>query len=259
MISEKICIDSFNLQFILDITSSKNTKYNKINYMKIQTLFNKITQPEMVEIEDIKVKIPSFTSDVIRKAIYGGFYEADELKLVKNRLVSDDVVMEIGTGLGLLSAYCAKKIGNDRVFTFEANPALESPIKDNYDLNQVQPQLEICLVGDRNKVADFYVGKNFWSSSIYDKAEGAKSIKVPVINFNEKVREIDPTFLLLDMEGGEYEFVKYADFHNIKKLMIEVHNWILTPEQIKFVKHRLAESGFYLVEAASSEELYFER
>ena len=227
--------------------------------MKIKNLFNKITQPQAVEIEGIKVKIPSFASNVICQAIYGGFYEADELKLVKNRLSPDDTVMEVGTGLGLLSAYCAKKIGNDKVYTFEANPALESAIKDNYALNQVEPQLDICLVGDRTGVADFYVGQNFWSSSIYDKAQGAKPITVPVINFNEKVREINPTFLLLDMEGGEYEFVKYADFYNIKKLMIEIHNWILTPEQIKFVKHSLAESGFYLVEAASSEELYFER
>ena len=227
--------------------------------MKIKALVNKITQPEIVEIEGIKVKIPAFASNVIRKAIYGGFYEADELKLIKSRLSQDDVVMEVGTGLGLLSAYCAKQIGNDKVYTFEANPALEPAIKDNYVLNEVEPQLEICLVGDRSGVSDFYVGKNFWSSSIYNKAEGAKLIKVPIVNFNEKVREIDPTFLLLDIEGGEYEFVKYADFYNIKKLMIEIHNWILTPEQIKFVKHSLAKSGFHLVEAASSEELYFER
>ena len=227
--------------------------------MKIKPWFNRITQPQVVEIEAIKVKIPSFASDVIRKAIYGGFYEADELKLIRSRLSQDDVVMEIGTGLGLLSIYCAKQIGNDKVFTFEANPALEPAIKDNYALNQVEPQLEICLVGDHYGLSNFYVGKNFWSSSIYNKAQGAKQITVPVISFNEKVREIDPTFLLLDIEGGEYELVKYADFHNIRKLMIEIHSWILTPEQIQSVKDKLTQSGFHLVEAASLEELYFER
>ncbi|WP_019507457.1 FkbM family methyltransferase [Pleurocapsa sp. PCC 7319] len=226
--------------------------------MKIKSYFNKITQPQVVQIEGIKVKIPSFTSDVIRKAIYGGFYESDELQLIKSKLTQEDVVMEIGGGLGLTSAYCAKQIGNDRVFTFEANPALEPAIKENYALNLVEPQLEICLVGDRSGFRDFYVGNNFWSSSIYNKAKGAKPITVPVISFNEKVRQIDPTFLLLDIEGGEYELVEYADFHNIRKLMIEIHS-CLTPEQIQFVNNRLAQSGFHLVEAASSEEFYFER
>ena len=228
--------------------------------MKIKSWFDKITQPQVVEIEGgIKVKIPSIASDVIRKAIHRGSYEANELKLIRSRLSQDDVVMEVGTGLGLLSTYCAQQIGNDKVFTFEANPALEQAIKSNYELNQVEPQLEICLVGDRPGFSDFFVGKNFWSSSIYNKAQEAKPITVPVVSFNEKVREIDPTFLLLDIEGGEYELVKYADFHNIRKLMIEIHSWILTPEQIQSVKKRLTESDFHLVETAGLEELYFER
>jgi FkbM family methyltransferase len=227
--------------------------------MKIKKWFNKITKPQIVDIQGIKVKIPEIASDVIRDAIYAGFYEVDELELLSNRLSQDDVVMEIGTGLGLLSAYCAKQIGNDQVFTFEANPALKRAIQDNYALNQVAPQLELCLVGDRSNFSNFYVGQNFWSSSIYNKAQGAKPITVPVVSFNEKVREIDPTFLLLDIEGGEYELVKYADFYKITKLMIEVHSWLLTPEQIQFVKDRLTQEGFYLVESASPNELYFER
>jgi len=89
--------------------------------------------------------------------------------------------MEIGTGLGLLSSYCAKQIGEDKVFTFEANPALEQTIKTNYALNHVAPKLEMGLIGDSPGFSTFYVGKKFWSSSIFNKPKGAKAITFSVM------------------------------------------------------------------------------
>ena len=227
--------------------------------MKIKNWLKNFTHLHIVDIEGMKVKVPLIASDVIRSSIFNGSYEADELKLVRSRLNQDDIVMEIGTGLGLPSSYCAKQIGDDKVFTFEANPALEQAIKTNYALNQVAPKLEMSLIGDCPGFSTFYVGKNFWSSSIFNKPKGAKAITLPVMSFNETIRKINPTFLLVDIEGGEYELVKYAEFHTIKKLMIEIHSWILTPEQIRFVKDRIAHAGFHLVEVAGKEEFYFER
>jgi len=37
------------------------------------------------------------------------------------------------------------------------------------------------------------------------------------------VQKINPTFLIIDIEGGEDELLKYADFHNVRKLIIELH------------------------------------
>ncbi|MBN2347471.1 MAG: FkbM family methyltransferase [Bacteroidales bacterium] len=219
----------------------------------------KLLRPGIIEIEGIKIKIPKIASDTIRYALYKESYESAELKFVKNNLNQDDVIMEVGTGLGLLSAYCAKNIGDHKVFTFEAHPFLETAIKENYALNHVAPNLEMCLVGQNTGYGTFYLGRDFWSSSIYNKAQGAESIKVPVVSFNKKVREINPTFLFLDIEGGEYELVNYADFYNIKKLLIELHSWILSPEQIQFVKECLFSKGFHRVDASGTEEFYFER
>jgi FkbM family methyltransferase len=237
----------------------KQEKENKLMKMKVKSWVTQLVQPKIVEIEGVKIKVPQIASDAIRDAIYKGLYEPMELKLVKSKLSNDDVVMEVGTGLGLLSAYSAKKIGSQKVFTFEANPMLEKPIRDNYALNQVAPNLEMCLVGKESGFTTFYVGDHFWSSSIFNKPQGAQPITVPVVSFNEKVRDINPTFLFLDIEGGEYEFVQYADFHNVKKLLIEIHGWVLSSEQIQFVNDRLIQQGFRLVEASGKEEFYFER
>ena len=227
--------------------------------MLIKNWIKNFARPAMVDIEGIKIKVPLIASKVMREAIFGGYYETGELQLVTNRLSQDDIVMEVGTGLGLLSTYCAKQIGSDRVFTFEANPSLKGAIKTNYALNQVSPTLEMGMVGEHPGFSTFHVASDFWASSVLDKGQEAKPVKVPVISFNEKVREINPTFLLIDIEGGEYDLVKYADFHNVKKLMIEVHSWILSSEQIQFVKDAIAKAGFHLVEGEGSEELYFER
>lgn len=214
---------------------------------------------QIVEIAGMRIQIPAIASPVIRESLYSRTYEQAELELVKAHLQADDRVMEVGTGLGLLSSYCAKVVGNQQGFTFEANPALESAIRRNYALNQVNPHLEIQLVGEQTGTGRFYVGQNFWSSSILNRAQGARPIEVPICSFNQMIREINPTFLILDIEGGEYELVKYADFHQVKKLVIELHSWVLQPEQLQFVQDRLAWAGFELVHAASDEELYYER
>lgn len=226
---------------------------------QVKSWLKRIIKPKIVDIKGVKIKLPKVASDTVRDVIHRGLYEARELDIVSRKLSHDDVVMEIGTGLGLLSSYCAQKIGSDKVFTFEANPNLEKAIIDNYTLNQVSPSLEMCLVGRQNGVRQFYVGDNFWSSSIFDKPQGAKPISVPVISFNDKVREINPSFLLLDIEGGECELVQYAEFHNIQKMMIEIHDWILSTEQIDFVQQTLIEKGFSMVEKSGEGEYYFER
>ena len=89
-----------------------------------------------VKIEGIQIPIlKENLSKILQLQIYMGFYEKEELKLVKYLLDENDIVMELGTGLGLLSSYCAKKIGSHRVFTYEANPALETYIRHTYRLN----------------------------------------------------------------------------------------------------------------------------
>lgn len=217
--------------------------------------------PKFVKIEGIKIPILkdklSKTSQVL---VCTGFYEKEELKLVKHLLDKNDVVMELGTGLGLLSSYCAQKIGSQRVFTYEANPALEAYIRQTHQLNSVAPNLTICLLGERSGEQTFYVNKNFISSSTVPKNSYDKPIQVPVKSFNEEAYRINPTFLILDIEGGEYELLKFADLHTIKKIVIEVHPNVIGQKKVDFVMSKLKTAGFYVNEKLSfSREFLLER
>ena len=222
--------------------------------------YRRRTKPELVTIEGIKLAIAPDISTGPREALYGGYYEKSELKIVKRHLKPSDRVMEIGAGLGLISTYCAQKIGSDRVFTYEANPALEPFIRHTYEINNVNPSLQICLVGNQPGEETFYIGKAFWSSSTIQRNSTDQPIQIPVKPFNEEVHKINPTFLIVDIEGGEYELLKDADFHNIKNIAIEIHEVVIGKEKVEFVKAKFAEAGFQLNERFSSKgELFLQR
>ena len=78
-------------------------------------------------------------SPQVERTVSRGRYERDELRLIGQLLSPEDVALEVGAGLGVLSAYCARRLGSSRVFAYEANPDLEACIRDTYSLNQVQP------------------------------------------------------------------------------------------------------------------------
>lgn len=223
-----------------------------------------IFQPTLVEIDGIKLKIDDYFSQPIKKNIYQGYYENGELNIIKSQLLPDDIVMEIGAGIGFISTYCAKQIGSERVFAYEANPDLEERLRNTYQLNKVSPALEMCLVENKIGERTFYIEKNFWSSSIIPRSQDAKAITLPVKSFNEEIQRHNPTFLIIDIEGGEFELFKNADFFNVKKIMLELHNQVIGEEKVKFVKDRLLEAGFkmnekYYCQQYGKEELFWER
>ncbi|MBH8575045.1 FkbM family methyltransferase [Nostocaceae cyanobacterium CENA369] len=218
-------------------------------------------KPQLVKINGITVPVIDNVPRELQEALYAGTYEKYELKIVESQLQQNDVVMELGTGIGLVSSFCAKKIGNNRVFTYEANPVLKPVIWNTYTLNNVSPNLEMCMLGENVGEQTFYIAKGFWESSIVPYQDGLQPINVPVKSFNEEVKKVNPSFLILDIEGGEYEFFHYANLHNIQKIAMELHKRIIGAEKANFVRSKLIASGFQLNEKISfrGRELFWEK
>jgi FkbM family methyltransferase len=218
-------------------------------------------RPDYVKLRGVRMSArPDIwgTKDALRDALYYEYYEESELKMLSMKLDTNDRVMELGTGLGLISSYCAMKIGSDRVYTFEANPALESYIRQTYQLNAVNPRADFCVLGSEEGERTFYIGKNFYSSSTLRRNPEDMEIRVPVKSFNDEIRKINPTFLIIDIEGGEYELMHYANLQNVTKLLIELHEHVIGREKIDFVKTKLSNMGF-AVELNMGNEMFFRR
>lgn len=223
-------------------------------------VYRKITKPKIVDIEGIKLFVSDNLESNVLRTIHQGIYEKSELQIVKKQIESDDTVMELGTGLGLISSYCAKKIGSERVFTYEANPQLKTYIESNYQLNNVNPNLVMCMLGEKPGKQDFYLNKDFWASSTLPINQEYQVISIPVKSFNEEIFKINPTFLIIDIEGGEYELLKSANLYNVKKICLELHNDVLGEEKTNFILSKFADLGFVIDQNLSlSRELFLKR
>ena len=209
-----------------------------------QSLY-KILKPRIITLRGIKLAVGDHIQPYQAVWIFSGDYERGESKIVRKFLEADDVVLELGTGLGFIAMLCAKKIGADRVFTFEANPAMEGHILENFRLNNLFPNHHICMLGAEPGEVDFYQDPEFCKSSSVWKDESARVTRTAVRPLNDEMRRINPTFLIIDIEGGEYEILKILeDFGNVRKVAIEVHPHLIGPEKIDFVRRRLIDAGF---------------
>lgn len=192
----------------------------------------------------VKIAIGHHLSWLVTYHIRNGDYECAEVAGIRALLEPDDIVMELGAGIGFISLQCAKAIGGDRVFAYEANPALEPHIRQNYDLNDLHPKLEMCILGEKDGEADFFIEKDMWDSSMIRGKPDARKVSVPVRSLNDAIRRNRPTFLIMDIEGGEYDIMKMIDFQTIRKVAFETHEAIIGEEKVKFVEQKLRDSGF---------------
>lgn len=180
----------------------------------------------------------------VARQIWLGEYEDKEFDIVSRRLTSDDVVFEVGTGLGFLAAYCARVVGSGRVFTYEANPGLIPVLKEVFDRNGVHPHLSNALLGNGNGTREFHLAKDFWSSSAH--RQGPRQITVQQLDLNTELRRLRPTFLIVDIEGGECELLAEADLSSVRKICVETHPDVLDNASLSRMLAGLIAKGFAL-------------
>src|SRR5665213_2084210 len=196
----------------------------------------------------------------VLRFIDDGSYECQEMNIIESRLKSSDKVLELGTGIGFISTYCAKIVGNDNIHTYEANPFMEEVIKEVYDKNNVDPKFEIALVGDKNSGNEFVAQNDFLSSSQKDAGKDGKKISVPLLNLNAIILKYMPSYLVMDIEGNELEVFSIIDFQSIHKVQFELHPSLLKQDEIDFIFRKLADNYFEKDQTVSTDKnYYFER
>jgi len=190
----------------------------------------------------------------VERALSRGGYEREELRLIGEVLLPEDVVLEVGAGLGLVSTYCAKRVGSSRVFAYEADPELEPCIKETYELNGVEPTLEMCAVSGQAGRVTLFRDKHFVSSSVVRRRVGAKPIEVPGKALSYIVEKVCPTLLIIDAEGAEREMFDGAQLEGVTRIVLELHDRVIGPAATDRVRASLAAMGFQQDQRLSSPE-----
>lgn len=217
-----------------------------------------LSKPQTVENSGILLPVGgSGISPALRRAIYLDPYETHERAVIQKKLAADDVVLELGAGIGFISTYCAKRIGSERVFAVEANPVMAETIRETYRLNGVAPQLTCGLLGRGDGEETFYVEGDFISSSTLQRSASAKPVETLRYDARAFIEQVKPTFLICDIEGGEQELLTYMPLTGVKKLCIELHPHVIGNVGTSEVVNRLLNEGFVCDFLSSSGKVFF--
>ena len=178
------------------------------------------------------------------QALREGNYEGGELSAIERFIKQDDVVLELGTGIGFIALFCAKIVGEESVYTFKANPELEPLIRRNFELNKTYPKITFAVLGESNGEVDFNLEPEYWSSSRLKRSEKSRSLKVKQLAVNEVISRIKPSMIVMDIEGGEYELLPHMNLRGVKRFMIEIHPYLTDLEHQESLERRMHTEGF---------------
>jgi FkbM family methyltransferase len=198
----------------------------------------------LVDIEGIRVRVGRHMSPSVERAVTRGGMLEDELRLLGMVLTPQDITLEIGAGLGIVSAYCAKRLGSGSVFACEADPDLEPHIRETYGLNAVQPSLDMCAVRATAGRVTIYRSKHLVSSSAVSLSPGAQSIEVPGKALSYLVEKVRPTLLIVGEEGAAAELFDAARLPGVRKIVLEMHEPMAGEGRARQVRGTLAGIGF---------------
>ncbi|MEP0153754.1 FkbM family methyltransferase [Pseudophaeobacter sp.] len=166
----------------------------------------------------------------IRTLLREGTYEAKEATAVRKLVKADDVVMELGAGIGFMSTLVATKTPAKSVHSFEANPQLMPYIAQVHAENNVtNAHVTNAVLGDQDGTAPFYIRKNFLASSLdpMEDAEDCTKVEVPTRDVNAVIKELQPSVLICDIEGAEADLLPKMDLTGLRAVVIETHpQWI---------------------------------
>lgn len=158
-----------------------------------------------------------------------GRYERQEIGLIdKIPYIENMSVLELGACLGAVSVVINKKLKNpENHIAVEANPKLIRYLEHNKNLNNCKFKVENAMISSRSDGV-FYSYDKLVAGSAHrrDNREKNKTKHiVDVMSLKELMDKYKISFdvIVLDIEGGELEFLEDMGDTDVKYIMVELH------------------------------------
>lgn len=194
-------------------------------------------------------KDPKFIHGRLRRSLRTNNHESKEAECVLRTVRNDDVVLELGSGIGFMSSFVATKRYVRSVDTFEANPALIPYIRKVHAANDLSNvTLHHGILGDKEGTTPFYARENILASSLSplpeeDDKTPPQICDVPVFDSAKVMREIKPTVLICDIEGAEVDLLPTLDLSGLRAAIIETHPQWMGPTEINRLFQAFMDAG----------------
>jgi hypothetical protein len=91
---------------------------------------------------------------------------------------------------------------------------------------------------------EFHIEDDFWASSAH--RGGGRAITVKQLDLDRELGRIRPSFMIVDIEGGEAEFFAGADLSTVRKICVETHPDVLGDRVLSEMFAGLVAKGFAL-------------
>jgi FkbM family methyltransferase len=152
-------------------------------------------------------------------------YERPEATLVRGLIRPGDTVLELGAGLGFISAFVRRHTEAGRIVTYDANPAIIAYIGRMHALNvidDIEVRHAVVMAEPSGPTVAFYIAPEFYVSSL-EPAPGCRKVEVQTERLDEVLAEVRPDVLMLDIEGGEGDLLEADSLDPIRSVAVELH------------------------------------
>jgi len=188
---------------------------------------------------------PSIITPAIKHAIESGYFEAEEAAQLPHIVEPDDIVLDIGAGIGFISTLIARRA--ERVISVEANPDLLPFMAQLHQLNGVKnaKRLNVVLGDSEAGKATFYLRADFWMGSLVAGPNPYKSsVKVPYMGLNTLLHDEGVTLIVCDIEGAESFLFTRSELCCVDRVYLELHDHITGLKGVASVFEAMAARGF---------------
>lgn len=220
------------------------------------------SNPRIYQYEGVRIPLRA-TPELqrIRRNVYRGTHERPEMESIRHLLRPDDVVLELGAGCGIVTAFIAQRLSDSRnLHAVEANPALLKTIECVLAENGVTPDIINAAVGERDGKAEFFFAEDFLSSSTHDRGQSVAKTMVKVVSFAGLLERFRPTFIVFDIEGAEQEIFDVPLPEYVRVLCGELHPHAIGDGATSRVIRAFLNQGFdFLVDRCQGRAVAFAR
>ncbi len=173
-------------------------------------------------------------------------YEYNDRILVEKNINKKNKCIVIGGGLGFIPCLAYKKSLN-KVLVFEIDNKIIKNLNTNLNKNFCKFKIfNKCLDFDKtSKSIKFFLNDDFLCNSKYEVSK--KHINIKTVS-HTKIKNFNKfNTLIVDAEGFEYDYIKNLNkVKNIKHIIFELHNNLLSTRKIKRIFQELRKNKFYL-------------
>lgn len=204
---------------------------------------------------------PMITPERVKR-INAARYEGQEIAGALDVIRTGDNVLEMGAGIGLVGAIAAKNGNPAKVLSFEANPNLIEHITALYKLNRLSKKIEVrnqvlISAADAPDTMTFHIRNSYLGSSLIDSDTRATTqVDVPTASYSTLRTEFQPDVILMDIEGGELEFLRHAPLEGVRAIVVEFHPEAYGVEGMRECKSILENAGFTKVPEHSTRHVW---